>query len=149
MQLFHYFRDSLQLLLSKKTVGVRIILFKPEDSTTLLIKHTYTPGWHTVGGGVDARENPLEAIERECQEEAGITLLEKPRLFSVYHNPRFNHDDYVILYVAEKFTQRAVTSPEISEEGWFALDNLPADITPATLRRLKEYLGQIPITETW
>jgi 8-oxo-dGTP pyrophosphatase MutT (NUDIX family) len=147
MKFLHWLKNSIFSLLSKKTVGVRMLLIK--DGSVLLIKHTYQPGWYTIGGGVDAKETPREAMERELKEEVGARLLVGPELFSVYYNCHEGCDDYVIFYIGRDCIQEAVSSPEIAEQRWFPLAQLPSDITPATKRRIDEYLGQEPINERW
>ncbi|MGD9845279.1 MAG: NUDIX domain-containing protein, partial [Variibacter sp.] len=37
------------------TLGVRAMVFAP-DGSIFLVKHSYLPGWHLPGGGVDSRE---------------------------------------------------------------------------------------------
>jgi 8-oxo-dGTP pyrophosphatase MutT (NUDIX family) len=140
-------KNAVFSVLSKTTVGARILLIN--DGKILLVKHTYMPGWYTIGGGVDASESPLQAIHRELKEEVGVTLKEPPKLFSVYHSVKQNRDDYVVLYVANDFEQQEVHSNEILDKKWFKLDLLPEDISPATKRRIDEYLGKIIISDKW
>lgn len=143
----HFFYGQGLRLLNKKTVGVRILVI--DDERVLLVKHTYSSGWYTIGGGVKAGETPRRAIERELWEETGITLKSAPQLFSVYHNPNERRDDYVIFYVGQPQSQAVVHSPEIAAQQWFSLQHLPDDISPATGRRIQEYFGQTKISETW
>lgn len=140
-------QDTFFLLFNKRTVGVRILVIN--DQKVLLVKHTYVPDWYTIGGGVDSGETPKQAIIRELQEESGVTLNGPPKLFSVYYDRRKQRDDYVIFYIGEAAAQQQVKSDEIAEKKWFLLDQLPTDISPATLRRINEYLGKTAIAEIW
>src|SRR5262249_15283506 len=126
---------------------VRILLMR--DDQVLLVKHTYQKGWYTIGGGVEHKEPPRIAIERELQEEVGVTLLSPPELFAVYYSHYEKRDDYIIFYIGRSFTQQPVYSPEIAESQWFPLEQLPEDATPATRRRIDEYLGQRKVTDLW
>lgn len=98
---------------------------------------------------MDPGESPLKAIHRELKEEVGVTLKAPPQLFGVYYSNREKHDDYVILYVGGECEQEEVYSHEILEKQWFALNALPEDVTPATQRRINEFLGKTPISDTW
>ncbi|CDZ78775.1 nucleoside triphosphate pyrophosphohydrolase [Legionella massiliensis] len=134
-------------LFVNKSVGARALVI--HEGKVLLVKHSYTPGWYTIGGAVDAGETPIEAVQRELSEEVGIRCLTLPRLFSVYHNNHEKRDDYIIFYLVDKFEKNAVRSLEIMDEQWFDLDNLPTDISPATHRRIEEYQGSRIIDEHW
>jgi 8-oxo-dGTP pyrophosphatase MutT (NUDIX family) len=147
MRAYHLIRGFVLSILSKKTVGVRMLLM--QDKKVLLVKHSYQQGWYTIGGGVEKGETPLEAMKRELKEEVGATLLTNPKLFSVYYSRNEKRDDYIVFYVAEGCEQEVVHSDEIAEQQWFPFDDLPADITPATSRRIQEYLGQKTIDEHW
>lgn len=126
LKTYQVIKNFILSLLSKKTFGVRILLI--QDKKVLLVKHSYQTGWYTIGGGVEAGETPLQAMERELKEEVGVTLLKKPQLFSVYHNQNEKRDDYIVFYTAEGCKQEPVHSDEIAEQGWFSLDALPVDI---------------------
>lgn len=147
MRFYHLLRNTVFSLLAKRTIGVRMLLI--HDEKVLLVKHTYQPGWYTVGGGVERGETPQVAMARELKEEAGVTLTSPLQLFSVYHRRNEKRDDYIIFYVAHGGIQEPVSSAEIAERQWFALDSLPEDITPATNRRIQEYLGKKTINEQW
>lgn len=147
MRFYHLFRSFIFSLLGKKTVGVRMLLI--HEGKVLLIKHTYQPGWYTIGGGVDAGETLRQAMERELMEEVGAVLITPLKLFSVYYNRHDNQDDYVIFYIGDGEIKEKANSPEIAEFCWFSLDQLPADISPATRKRIEEYLGKQEISERW
>lgn len=58
--------------------AVRALLVDPEDGAVLLL-HSRFPGWKrsrwlVPGGGIDARETPLDALVREVREETGRTI---------------------------------------------------------------------------
>ncbi len=88
-------------------------------------------------------------MRRELKEEVGVTLTSPLTLFSVYYTKNENRDDYVIFFIGTKGIQEKVSSPEISEQKWFSLNQLPPDISPATLRRIEEYIGNRDISERW
>lgn len=140
-------RNKIISLFACKTIGARALVIK--DGNILLVKHSYIPQWYSIGGGVEKGETPIEAVKRELLEEVGITCLNHPKLFNVYLNNREKRDDYVVLYIVEEFTQKTVSSPEIIAAEWFEISNLPQDISPATKRRIEEFLGSREALEKW
>lgn len=143
----HKIRNSAVRILGLKTVGARALVVDKDQ--VLLIKHTYQKGWYTIGGGVKKNESLLTAILRELREEVGVTPLEEPELFSVYHSKREKRGDYVAFYIVRKFEMKETYSPEIAEKEWFPLHDLPLDTTPATRRRVEEFLGQKEKSDSW
>lgn len=132
------------------TLGVRGIVVDASDRV-FLIRHTYVPGWHLPGGGVETGETALEALRRELHEEACIALEGPPQLAGVYFNQRISRRDHVLVYLIRSFTVLAEKQPdrEIAEAGFFPLDRLPEGTTSATRRRLSEALEGHPAPELW
>ena len=132
------------------TLGVRAVVLD-RQGRVFLIRHTYVPGWHLPGGGVETGETALEALTRELQEEACIAIDEPPQLAGVYFNNRISRRDHVLVYVIRHFTVLGAKQPdrEIAEAGFFPLDSLPEGATGATRRRLAEILDGEPPSATW
>ena len=132
------------------TLGVRCVVFDGKQRV-FLVRHTYTPGWHFPGGGVEVNETSYEALEKELWEEGKIELSQKAELFGLYLNRKGAGRDHVVLYVAHHWTQNSKPLPnhEIAESGFFELDDLPREITQATKQRLKEINENIEPTKTW
>ena len=140
-------KNILLSFFSLNTMGARALVI--QDDHILLVKHTYSPGWHTIGGEIDPGESGLEALKRELREEAGVDICGPPSILGFYHNRHKNRDDYVVVYVCKEFKKRDVVSREILEERWFSLKALPSDISPATKRRIEEYLGDRVLSDQW
>jgi len=132
------------------TVGVRAAVFDG-DNRVFLVKHSYLPGWHLPGGGVEIGETILVALERELREEGNIELTEPPVFHAVYFNRRVSRRDHVALYIVRSFRQTAPPQPnrEIVAHGFFATDALPADTSRATRERIAEALTGRPPAEIW
>ncbi|WP_019173832.1 NUDIX domain-containing protein [Pseudaminobacter salicylatoxidans] len=146
-RLFHgYF-----LLSRPMTLGVRGVVHDKEGNSVFLIRHTYVPGWHLPGGGVEIGETMLEALAREVREEGNIELGAPPRLLSVHLNRQASRRDHVALYLIETFRQAGPKRPdrEIAESGFFPLNALPQATTPATLRRIAEVFEGVPPSPYW
>ena len=146
-KIFHKARNCAFRTLGVKTVGARALVVKNDQ--VLLIKHTYQRGWYTIGGAVEKNESMRRAIFRELLEEVGLTPLEEPELFGVYHSNSEKRDDYVAFYIVKKFEMKEVYSPEVYEKKWFSLYDLPLETTPATKRRIEEFLGPRQKSATW
>lgn len=133
------------------TLGVRGLIHDRASNAIFLIRHTYVPGWQLPGGGVETNETLETALARELSEEGNIALTAPPVLRSMHFNRRASRRDHVGLYVIENFTQTAPKLPdrEIAEAGFFRLDRLPDDTTPATLRRIAEVFDGVPASPYW
>ena len=55
------------------TVGVRAACFD-KDGRIFLVRHSYIPGWHMPGGGVERYETVREALAKELREEGNLQL---------------------------------------------------------------------------
>lgn len=141
-------RRKLQQLLRIKTIGVRALVMN-EQGQVLLVRHTYTPGWHFPGGGVDHQETTAAAALREAYEEAGIVTHDQPTLIGIYYHTVRGADDYVALYAIHSSIQKDVKSPEIAECAWFDVDDLPAQTTQSTKDHLAEYLAGKNLSHEW
>ncbi len=132
------------------TLGVRAVVLDDRNQV-FLIRHTYVPGWHLPGGGVETGETALDALGRELREEACIAMDGTPDLFGVFFNRRSSRRDHVLVYVIRRFTVVEVKQPdrEIAEAGFFPLDRLPEGTTLATRNRLAEILEGQPASANW
>ncbi len=104
-----------------------------------LVRHTYVPGWHLPGGGLEIGEDAPTALRRELREEAAIEIVGEPVLHGVVHNYRVSRRDHVLIYVIRAFrVGERLPDREIAEIGFFPLDDLPAGTTRDTRARLAE-----------
>ncbi len=133
------------------TLGVRAAVLDGEGRV-FLVKHSYTPGWHMPGGGVEPGETMHAALERELREEGGVRLDGPSELFGLYLNMGGWARDHVALYVCRAWSQPEppkVPNMEIVACGFFALDALPEGVTDATRRRLDEIAGRSAPSAEW
>lgn len=131
------------------TLGVRILALD-EAERVCLVRHTYLPGWHLPGGGVERGEHALDAAIKEAREEAGLIIQpEDLRLISIHTNFAYFKGDHVLLYRALAWKiEPTARAHEIAEHGFFPLTDLPPATTASTHRRLAEALGG-PSLPTW
>ena len=131
------------------TIGVRAACFD-DQGRLFLVRHSYIPGWHMPGGGVERRETVREALAKELREEGNLELTAPPRLVHVYFNRRTSKRDHVVFYHCEvRQIAPRVKDHEIIETGFFPLDALPAGTTSATYRRLRELAGEAEFDDLW
>lgn len=131
------------------TLGVRILAAN-SDGHICLVRHTYTPGWHLPGGGVERGETCLEAAIKEAREEAGLVITRGDlKLVSIHANFENFPGDHVLVYVASAWTQIATTTAhEIAEYGFFDPDALPQGTTAGTKRRIGEWISG-DVSQLW
>ena len=132
------------------TMGAQGVVLDADDRV-LLIRHTYRPGWHFPGGGVEKNETATAAVTRELAEEAGVIVEAKPQLFAIYANFHFFPSDHIALFVVRDWRQPSPPAPnnEIAEVGRFELGRLPDGTIEPVRRRLAEIFGGAPPSEIW
>lgn len=123
------------------TLGVSGIVLD-QQGRVILIRNSYRDGWHLPGGGVKRGETVAAAMLRELDEETGYRA-QSPllRTFGVFaHFSEGNYDHVVVFVIRDAICEiDRGASFEIEAVGAFDLNNLPPDIGPATLRRLREF----------
>jgi 8-oxo-dGTP pyrophosphatase MutT (NUDIX family) len=134
----------------RTTLGARIVLIDGEERV-YLVRHSYAPGWHFPGGGVEPGESSEAAAGRELGEESAYRLTVRPMLFGLYHNTTVTNRDYVALYISREFEEARPFAPnlEIAEFGWFFWRELPADVASSTQRRVAEIFEGAEREEHW
>lgn len=126
------------------TLGARVALVR--DGEVLLVRHSYGRRWYLPGGGVKRGESFEEAARREAREEVGATLGEL-WLLGLYHSLGEAKSDHVAVFVAEDFELAPASSREVAASRRFPLHALPADVSPATRRRLERLRERPPAVQ--
>ncbi len=132
------------------TLGVRGVVVD-QNGKVLLLRHTYTPGWHFPGGGVERRETCGQSLLRELSEEAGIeATADALQLVSIHANHAFFPNDHVLVYRVTAWTQGQPTQRgEIAEIRFVDPLNPPEGVTGGTARRLDELFRRTKRSEAW
>lgn len=132
------------------TIGVRAVI-RSKDGKFLLVRHTYTPGWHFPGGGIEPNETADGALVRELEQETGISIVGSPTLYGIYFNRSVGAHDHVLLYLCETGGDACprARSLEIAEASFFGVDQLPENIDEGTKRRIEEIAGDAQVSQDW
>jgi 8-oxo-dGTP diphosphatase len=123
---------------------VRLIL--QDGDKVLLLQQSLRNGakYTLVGGKVQLRETPIQALIRETREECGAIVLEEDLEFIQYlYQRKASLINMILVFKATKWTGtiRHLEPHKFSAIGWFAVDALPDRITKSTrhiLRHLVE-----------
>lgn len=97
-----------------------------EQGQVLLLNHVLRPvsGWGLPGGFLNAGEQPEAAFRREILEETGLELkdirLERIRTMQRHME---------IIFAATGVGEASVKSREITELGWFDVENMPPEMS--------------------
>ena len=132
------------------TLGVRAVV-EDEQGKILLVRHSYVKGWYFPGGGVEAGQTLLQALARELHEEVNIGNMGPVELIGIYFNKHASVRDHVALYHCKDWSEMKEFSAnrEITEIGFFDLENLPDETTKGTRARLAEIYQGREKSEVW
>ncbi len=132
------------------TLGAQGVVIDGEDRI-LLVRHGYEPGWHFPGGGIEWGETAETALARELKEEAGVLIKERPTLHGLFGNFTVLPSDHIALFVVRKWERPSIPPPnhEIVESRFFARQNVPADASRGTKRRLAEIFDGAFVEPLW
>lgn len=121
------------------TLGVRVLVINQKQEV-LLVKHTYLPGWHLPGGGVDHDEDVITAARREVFEETGISDLTRLEFLELNLNKPVSRRDHVAYFKAR--TSESITakqSLEISEHRFVSFNEAVDIIEPDYLNFIRTH----------
>lgn len=149
LDLLHRLRRRLWSAIGWRTRGVKVMLFD-EACALILVRHSYGRSdlFLLPGGGIRPFESPAAAAAREMREELGCGLADLA-LVSVHVSTGEGRRDTVHLFRARAAGPVRADGREIAEARAFALDRLPATLSPATARRIDEHRGLRPASDTW
>jgi 8-oxo-dGTP diphosphatase len=108
----------------KKGVNVKLIIIS-DKGKVLLVKPSYKKTWQFPGGGVDAHEEPKEALLREVREEINLDMTED-QLKLIGTAFKRDYDHLFLIYESDKRldenTDLNVPDEEMEGYKFFAVD---------------------------
>ena len=119
------------------------------DGTVILVRHRYMPGLCFPGGGVDAGEPPVQAVQRELKEELGVTRVESVEFLGLYTRKIWWTTNVITLFRVRGAVVNFKPSLEISEIVAVDPHSPPAGTSPGVRRRLAELTGAAPGGPYW
>lgn len=121
--------------LARKPIGAAAAIFD-DQGRILLVRHTYGKlNWDLPGGAAEATESAAETALREVQEETGLHAVVERMVGQVYYDRRYDMHHFV--FVCRATGEPVVNSPEISQWGYWPVDQLPRPISDFTARRIR------------
>lgn len=113
-------------------------MVEDREGRVLLVRHTYMPGWHMPGGGVDRGEPAVDAVIRELREEIGLERFAHCELFGLYTRKHIWTTNVIALFRMTDADFAFKPNAEIAEAKFFPLNAPPDDAGAGAVRRFKE-----------
>jgi 8-oxo-dGTP diphosphatase len=124
----HYFSKDLY---PTPNVSVRMLAFNDQHEL-LMVKEKVDDGYTIPGGWADLYESPVEAITKECLQEAGAKV-KVTKLVGVYHFDFLHHglseSQYVLVFTGKIIGPILPFGHEITAVNFFPLSALPKKLS--------------------
>ena len=121
-----------------KNIGAAAFIVDAEGRV-LLVKHTYGRlNWELPGGAGEVAESPVETTVREVKEETGLTVVPQ-HMTGCYYTP--DNEMLHFVFQCKQTEEEALPCPdraEISECGFWPLNELPRPISDWTVQRIQD-----------
>jgi 8-oxo-dGTP pyrophosphatase MutT (NUDIX family) len=127
--------------------GARIVVHDRLERVLLELRSDFRR-WGLPGGHQEVGDSSADTAIREVFEETGLRV-KRPQVFGIASDPRhetirFPNGDRTqtvsVMFHASKPRGEPKFDPrETLELGWFALDDLPTDLMPNSVRTLKAF----------
>lgn len=132
------FARAFAVRLSQETFTVSVgAIVTNDEGKVLLLDHVLRPasGWGIPGGFINKGEQPAEAVKREICEEIGLEI-EDIKLLKAHTFKR--HVE--VLFRAKARGEGKVKSLEIREVKWFAIDEMPEEMSRGQKQIIRQVL---------
>jgi len=132
-----------------RTSGAKVMVHDAAGRL-LLVRNLYgrTDRWVLPGGGIKRGEAPAAAGIREVREETACRVIDVEAI-GVFQSKAEGRRDTVHLFRGRTADAAVADGIEIAEARFFALDDLPPGLSPATRRRIDEVARRRTVTGRW
>ncbi|MGC9954043.1 MAG: NUDIX domain-containing protein [Rhizomicrobium sp.] len=144
---FFRLRILLQAILSPVAFGALALV--EQGGKVVLIRHSYTAGWHLPGGGVQNGEPPEKAVMRELKEELGLTGASEPEFVGIFTRKIWPVTNVIALYRVREARFDFKPSLEVREIVLADPASPPLGTLSGVRRRLAELAGLAPQSPYW
>lgn len=97
------------------------------------------PRWVFPGGRIDDGETPVDAAQRECAEETGLTVTAGRVIGQRTHPVTGQHIAYIACAATDGAAARVAAPDELVEVRWLGLDEI-VDVMPDLFAPVREHL---------
>ena len=123
--------EATRHLLRRPVVGVAAVA-RTRDGRILLIRRADTGAWGLPGGTLEWGETLRVALDRELEEEAGVTKLELVRVLGAWSKPARDVRFHAVTIGVECIVEPPEKGPknplEIREAKLFTRENMPREL---------------------
>jgi len=149
IDILYWLRRWTRRVLRLRSRGVKVLLFNARGEVAL-IRNTYGNRDQFVlpGGGIRWRESAADAAAREVREELGLEVANL-QLRSLHSSRVDGGRDEIALFEGRASGRLSVDRFEVREARFVLPHDPPGETSPATRRRIDEYLGRREPDGTW
>lgn len=132
-----------------RTYGVKVVALS-DDGHVLLVRHSYQSRdlFMLPGGGIHRSETAIDAAIRELREETGCAMCDA-RIHGDFFSAAEGARNQITVVTGTASGVPKVDGREIIEAAFIPLHPLPANIAPASMRRLIEVRDGLPPGAVW
>jgi 8-oxo-dGTP pyrophosphatase MutT (NUDIX family) len=134
-------------VLSPVEFGVAALV--EQAGKVVLVRHSYTRGWHLPGGGVKRGEPPGKAVLRELKEEIGLSWSSAPEFVGIFTRKVWPATNVIALYRVREARFAFKPNFEVREIVLADPASPPPGTVPSVRRRLLESAGAAPKDPFW
>lgn len=117
-------RTAYWFIFRPKTTGAKCLI--EHNERFLMIRNGYgSKKWTFPGGGVNKREAPEKAAQREALEEVGIAPETLVPIGEYFNTRQYKRDTVYCFYGKTHNDHFTIDNDEVLEAAWFAMSDIP------------------------